>query len=76
MGRFDFSWDGRNPPKMLEYNADTPSLLLESSWVQGDWFKDKFGPKGRTFHQSNYLEEALDNAINNIIKICKKIKAP
>ena len=31
LGRFDFSWDGINPPKMLEYNADTPSLLLESS---------------------------------------------
>ena len=32
-GRFDWSWDGINPPKMLEYNADTPSLLLESSEV-------------------------------------------
>lgn len=31
MGRFDFAWDGKNPPKMLEYNADTPSLLLEST---------------------------------------------
>ena len=31
LGRFDFAWDGKNPPKMLEYNADTPSLLLEST---------------------------------------------
>ena len=30
-GRFDFAWDGINPPKLLEYNADTPSLLIESS---------------------------------------------
>lgn len=29
-GRFDFAWDGTNPPKLLEYNADTPSLQLES----------------------------------------------
>ena len=29
-GRFDFAWDGDKPPKMLEYNADTPSLQLES----------------------------------------------
>lgn len=25
-GRFDFAFDGKNPPKLLEYNADTPSL--------------------------------------------------
>ena len=31
LGRFDFAWDGKNPPKMLEYNADTPSLLTEST---------------------------------------------
>ena len=31
LGRFDFAWDGRGPPKMLEYNADTPSVLVESA---------------------------------------------
>jgi glutathionylspermidine synthase len=34
LGRFDFAWDGESPPKMLEYNADTPSLLLESGDAQ------------------------------------------
>lgn len=34
LGRFDWSWDGKTPPRMLEYNADTPSLLLESGTVQ------------------------------------------
>ena len=34
IGRFDLSWDGVSPPKLLEYNADTPSLLLESGAVQ------------------------------------------
>ena len=38
LGRFDFAWDGKNPPKMLEYNADTPSLLLESTDAQDLWF--------------------------------------
>ena len=38
IGRFDFAWDGENPPKMLEYNADTPSLLLESGDVQQLWW--------------------------------------
>jgi len=38
-GRFDFAWDGKNPPKMLEYNADTPSLILESGVLSEDWHK-------------------------------------
>ena len=33
IGRFDFSWNGEDPPKMLEYNADTPSMLVESGVV-------------------------------------------
>src|SRR4051794_40894166 len=28
-GRFDLSYDGIHPPRMLEYNADTPTSLLE-----------------------------------------------
>lgn len=39
-GRFDFSWDGKRPPKMLEYNADTPTGLLEASVVQWHWLND------------------------------------
>ncbi|MBY0309273.1 MAG: glutathionylspermidine synthase family protein, partial [Phycisphaerales bacterium] len=27
-GRFDLVYDGSRPPKMLEYNADTPTALL------------------------------------------------
>jgi len=40
-GRFDLSYDGKNPPKLLEYNADTPSLQLESSILSDTWFRDK-----------------------------------
>lgn len=39
-GRFDFAWDGKNPPKLLEYNADTPSLQLESGILSDEWFKE------------------------------------
>ena len=39
-GRFDLSWDGRHPPKLLEYNADTPTSLLEASVVQWHWLED------------------------------------
>ena len=39
-GRFDFSWDGHGQPKMLEYNADTPTSLLEAAVVQWYWLQD------------------------------------
>ena len=41
-GRFDLQFDGRNPPKMLEYNADTPTSLLEASVVQWRWMSEAF----------------------------------
>ncbi len=39
-GRFDLSWNGEGAPKMLEYNADTPTALLEASVVQWYWLQD------------------------------------
>ncbi len=39
-GRFDLSWDGTGKPKLLEYNADTPTALLEASVVQWYWLQD------------------------------------
>ena len=41
-GRFDFAYDGVNPPKLLEYNADTPTALLETSVVQWTWLEEMF----------------------------------
>lgn len=38
-GRFDLAFDGANPPKLLEYNADTPTALLEASVVQWEWLQ-------------------------------------
>jgi glutathionylspermidine synthase len=38
-GRFDFAWDGVHPPKLLEYNADTPTALFEASVVQWQWLQ-------------------------------------
>ena len=37
LGRFDLLVSPGNAPKLLEYNADTPTLLLEASVVQADW---------------------------------------
>lgn len=39
-GRFDLCWDGSGHPKLLEYNADTPTSLLEASVVQWFWLRD------------------------------------
>lgn len=39
-GRFDFSYDGINPPKLLEYNADTPTSLVEAAVAQWYWLQD------------------------------------
>lgn len=38
-GRFDFAWDGQTAPKLLEYNADTPTALFEAAVVQWQWLQ-------------------------------------
>jgi glutathionylspermidine synthase len=43
-GRFDISWGGATSgqsPKLLEYNADTPTSLLEASVVQWAWLEEQ-----------------------------------
>src|SRR5208283_3061062 len=39
-GRFDLIFDGNHPPKLLEFNADTPTSLFEASVVQWYWLED------------------------------------
>jgi glutathionylspermidine synthase len=39
-GRFDLAYDGSRPPVMLEYNADTPTSLLEASVIQWYWLEE------------------------------------
>lgn len=48
-GRFDLAYDGKSAPKMLEYNADTPTALLEASVVQWYWLQELF-PKEDQFN--------------------------
>ncbi|MCX6905851.1 MAG: glutathionylspermidine synthase family protein [Verrucomicrobia bacterium] len=38
-GRFDLAFDGSSPPRLLEYNADTPTALLEASVAQWFWLQ-------------------------------------
>jgi glutathionylspermidine synthase len=39
-GRFDLAYDGANPPKLLEYNANTPTSLVEAAVIQWNWLQD------------------------------------
>jgi glutathionylspermidine synthase len=39
-GRFDLRYDGSGPAKLLEYNADTPTSLVESAIIQWYWLQD------------------------------------
>lgn len=39
-GRMDLAWDGVSPPRLLEYNADTPTGLVEAAVVQWHWLQD------------------------------------
>jgi glutathionylspermidine synthase len=39
-GRFDLMYDGCHPPKLLEYNADTPTSLLEAAVAQWYWLEE------------------------------------
>ncbi|MEU0964810.1 glutathionylspermidine synthase family protein [Streptomyces sp. NPDC005917] len=41
-GRFDLRYDGRGPAKLLEYNADTPTSLVEAASAQWFWMEDRF----------------------------------
>jgi glutathionylspermidine synthase len=54
-GRFDLAWDASGEPKMLEYNADTPTALLEASVVQWYWLQDVLPGKD----QFNSIHEKL-----------------
>jgi len=40
-GRFDFAYDGINPVKLLEFNADTPTSLYETGFFQWNWLEEQ-----------------------------------
>ncbi len=54
-GRFDAILDESGQPKLLEYNADTPTSLLEASVIQWTWLEET----RRHEDQFNSLHEKL-----------------
>jgi glutathionylspermidine synthase len=57
-GRFDLAYDGTTPPKLLEYNADTPTALIEAAVVQWYWLQERFPSSD----QCNSIHERLIDA--------------
>ena len=55
------TWLGteREPPKLLEYNADTPTALLEASVAQWRWLEQAIRPGNPDADQFNSLHEKL-----------------
>jgi len=54
-GRFDLGYRTGEPPKLFEFNADTPTMLLEAAVVQWKW-KEEVRPAADQF---NSIHERL-----------------
>lgn len=54
-GRMDLAYNNGKPAKLLEYNADTPTSLLEAAIIQWYWLQDMFPKKD----QFNSIHEKL-----------------
>jgi glutathionylspermidine synthase len=79
LGRFDLAYDGHSPPKMLEYNADTPTALLEASVIQWFWLKDRFPDTDQFNSIHEKLIEGwreLNHSINGVLYFACVKNAP
>lgn len=64
-GRFDFAYDGVNPAKLYEFNADTPTSLYESAYFQWNWLEEAkaTGIISPDADQYNLIQEKLIEAL-------------
>lgn len=69
-GRFDLVVNGVDPPRLLEYNADTPTSLLEASVVQWLWLEET-SPR---FDQFNSIHEKLIEAMGYLRHIAPNLQ--
>lgn len=70
-GRFDFAYDGSGPPKLYEYNADTPTSIYEAATFQWLWLEDRLAsrdlPAGTD--QFNSLYEKLRDRFRTLFPL-------
>lgn len=63
-GRFDLSFNPEtNEVKMLEYNADTPTTLIESSVVQWHWLTDFIKERSATHENLDQFNSIHDKLV-------------
>ncbi|KAF0692646.1 Aste57867_16285 [Aphanomyces stellatus] len=67
LGRFDLIWDGRGPPKMLEYNADTPTILVETAVGQRLWWRHVMEEHDSDTWCFNSIEHQLIHAWRHVV---------
>lgn len=65
-------FDGSGPPKMLEYNADTPTTILEASVVQWECIILSFNYLVNEINLS-FREESLFPAIQTVQQHSREI---
>ena len=80
-GRFDLSWAGEQsgqPPKLLEYNADTPTSLLEAAVIQWSWLEDRKRdlPGAGIFHKADQFNSIHDRLIAKWKDIAPYLQQP
>lgn len=63
-GRLDLCFDGKNPAKLLEYNADTPTSIFEAAVFQWTWLEQAIERNiiPRRADQFNSIHERLIEA--------------
>jgi glutathionylspermidine synthase len=67
-GRFDLWYDGASEPKLLEFNADTPTALFEASVVQYYWLQEYDSRKDQFNSIHEKLLEVMKRDIKRFVK--------
>jgi glutathionylspermidine synthase len=72
-GRFDLSFDGRGPAKLLEYNADTPTSIFEAAVFQWTWLEQAIERQiiPDRADQFNSIHERLIDAWKKLGRECR-----
>jgi glutathionylspermidine synthase len=67
-GRMDFSYDGKKPIKLLEYNADTPTTLYETAVFQWEWLEQiqKLKLISEECNQLNDVHESIVKTLSQL----------
>jgi len=64
LGRFDLWYNGQEPPKLLEFNADTPTSLVEAAVIQWFWMRD--------LHAGNDQFNSIHEKLLEIFQVLKR----